>query len=252
MSSVDDIGYGRQFGAFYDRIFPDGAYTEPTVKKLAALNPTPGERALELGVGTGRLAIPLAKRAFPVTGVDSSPEMLEKLVSKAKEADADVESVHGDIRTYTDDATYGLVYCVCATLSMLTDPDDQASVIRHAAQRLAPGGLLVIETSNPGGLRAMHEGQQRTSYFIPYPEPNTGLLTYSTVFEDTKLWHASHIWFENGTSSVGSELARLTTPEEVDAYADAAGLKPVSRWADWEETAYAEDSPMFVSTYTTR
>jgi SAM-dependent methyltransferase len=252
MSSVDDIGYGRQFGAFYDRIFPGGAYTEPTVKKLAALHPSPGERALELGVGTGRVAIPLARDSFPVTGVDSSPEMLDQLSTKAKEAGADVDAVHGDIRTYSDDATYSLVYCVCATFSMILDAEEQASVIRHAAERLAPGGTLVVETSNPGGVRALHEGQQRTSYFIPYPEPNTGLLTYSTVFEDKKLWHASHIWFEDGKSSVGSELARLTTPDEVDAYADAAGLKPVSRWADWEETAYAEDSPMFVSTYTTR
>ncbi|MGH3311914.1 MAG: class I SAM-dependent methyltransferase [Streptomyces sp.] len=250
MSAVDDIGYGRQFGGFYDRIFPSGAYTEPTVEKLASLHPRPGERALELGVGTGRVAIPLARRAFPVTGVDSSPEMLEQLETKAKEAGADVTAVHGDIRTYTDEARYGLVYCVCATFSMLLDAEEQRATIQHAADRLAPGGTLVVETSNPGGVRALHEGQQRTSYFIPYPEPNTGLLTYSTVFEDRKLWHASHIWFEDGKSSVGSELARLTTPEEVDEYAASAGLRPAARWADWNETPYAEDSPMFVSTYT--
>lgn len=250
MSSVDDIGYGREFKGFYDRIFPSGAYTEPTVRKLASLNPRPGERALELGVGTGRVAIPLAQRAFPVTGVDSSPEMLEDLRAKAKEAEADVDAVHGDIRKYSDDAQYPLVYCVCATLSMILDADDQRATIQHAADRLAPGGLLVVETSNPGGLLKMHEGLQRTSYFIPYPEPNTGLLTYSTIFEDRKLWHASHVWFDKGTSNVGSELARLTTPEEVDEYAAAAGLQPVERWADWADTPWAEDSPMFVSTYT--
>jgi SAM-dependent methyltransferase len=249
MSSVEDIGYGRQFGAFYDSIFPGGPYTEPTVRKLASLHPRPGERALELGVGTGRVAIPLAQRAFPVTGVDSSPEMLEQLRTKAKEADVDVEPVHGDIRHYTDDAQYGLVYCVCATLSMILDADDQRATVQNAADRLAPDGLLVVETSNPGGLRALHEGRQRTSYFIPYPEPNTGLLTYSTVFEDRSLWHASHVWFEDGRSSVGSELARLTTPGEVDEYAASAGLRPVERWADWKETPWAEDSPMFVSTY---
>ena len=152
MSSVDDIGYGRQFGGFYDRIFPSGDYTEPTVRKLASLHPQPGERALELGVGTGRVAIPLAQRAFPVRGVDSSPEMLDQLRTKAKEADADVEAVHGDIRKYSDDAQYGLVYCVCATLSMILDADDQRATIQHAADRLAPGGVLVVETSNPGGL----------------------------------------------------------------------------------------------------
>jgi len=250
MSSVEDIGYGRQFGEFYDRIFPSGAYTEPTVQKLASLHPQPGERALELGVGTGRVAIPLAQRAFPVTGVDSSTEMLEQLTTKAKDADADVEAVHGDIRSYKDESQYGLVYCVLATLSMILDADDQRATIQHAADRLAPGGTLVIETSNPGGLRVLHEGRQRTSYFIPYAEPNTGLLTYSTVFEDRSMWHASHIWFEDGKSSVGSELARLTTPEEVDGYAQAAGLQPAERWADWKETPWAEDSPMFVSTYT--
>lgn len=250
MSSVEDIGYGRQFGEFYDQIFPSGAYTEPTVRKLASMHPQPGERALELGVGTGRVAIPLAQRAFPVTGVDSSPEMLEQLTTKAKDAGADVEGVHGDIRSYTDESQYGLVYCVLATFSMILDADEQRATIQHAADRLAPGGTLVIETSNPGGLRVLHEGRQRASYFIPYPEPNTGLLTYSTVFEDRSLWHASHIWFEDGKSSVGSELARLTTPDEVDEYARAAGLQPAERWADWKETPWAEDSPMFVSTYT--
>ena len=250
MSAVDDIGYGRQFGGFYDRIFPGGDFTEPTVQKLASLHPRPGERALELGVGTGRISIPLAERGVPVTGVDSSPEMLEQLRTKAKEAGADVEAVHGDIRSYTDEETYGLVYCVCATLSMILDPEQQRSTIRHAAERLAPGGLLVIETSNPGGVRALHQGQQRTSYFVPYPEPNTGLQTYSTLLEEGNLWHASHIWFEGGTSSVGSELARLTTPEEVDEYAAAAGLRPVDRWADWTETPWTEESPLYVSTYT--
>lgn len=249
MGTVDDIGYGRQFGSFYDRIFPKDAGAEQTAEELASWHPGGGLRSLELGVGTGRIALPLAARVGGVVGVDSSPEMLEQLDREIKETNADVVSVHGDIRQYTDDEQYGLVYCVCATLSMILEADQQQEVINRAAQRLAPGGRLVVETHNRDGVLAMLEGKRNTSFFTPYPEPNTGLLTYSTLSPDNRLWQASHIWFEGGTSNVGTELSRLTSPDEVDGYAAAAGLEPEERLADWSGTSYSETGTMFVSVY---
>src|SRR5699024_2355046 len=121
---VDDIGYGREFAHFYDRIFPKDATAERTADVLAGMHPGNGP-ALELGVGTGRIAIPLARRVGPVVGVDSSVEMLDRLRSDIAHTEVDVTPVHGDIRAYRDDTKYVLVYCVCATLSMLLDEAQQ-------------------------------------------------------------------------------------------------------------------------------
>ncbi|MDL5206017.1 class I SAM-dependent methyltransferase [Streptomyces sp. ALI-76-A] len=251
MTSIDDIGYGRQFDGWYDRLFPKDGLADRTAKQLASLHPDPVLGTLELGVGTGRIAIPLSRVTGRVVGVDSSPEMLSALEKDVAATSADVEGVRGDIRFYTDDRQYGLVYCVCGTLSMLLDPADQQRAVSRAAERLAPGGVLVVETHNKPGVLALHAGQQRMTYFVPYPSPGTGLQTHSTLVPEQDLWQCSHIWFESdGTSRVGTELSRLTTPEEVDAYATAAGLTPVARHADWDSSPYTPQGPMFVSVYT--
>ncbi|MCF6525232.1 class I SAM-dependent methyltransferase [Streptomyces sp. JJ36] len=246
---VQDIGYGRAFAGFYDRIFPKDAYADLAAQQLADRHPGGGRRTLELGVGTGRIAIPLAERVGPVVGVDSSPEMLEELRRDTKEKNAAVTPVHGDIRQWGDDRSYGLVYCVCATLSMILTPEEQQEVIRRAAERLEPGGRLVVETWNRSGVLELFEGKDRTSYFVPYPEPGTGLLTHGTLIREKWLWQASHIWFEGGTSQVGTEVARLTTPEEVDGFATEAGLTPVERLSDWTGKPYEETAALFVATY---
>lgn len=98
-------------------------------------------------------------------------------------------------------------------------------------------------------MEALHDGQRRSTLFTPYPEPGTGLQTHSTL--SSEFWHCSHIWYEtDGTTRVGSEVARLTTPDEVDGYAVTAGLAPEGRYADWALTPYNKDYPMFLTTYT--
>nr|AOE46836.1 hydroxybutyryl-CoA reductase [Streptomyces antibioticus] len=250
MTSKDDSTYGRQFAGWYDRIFPKGGQADLTAKKLASLHPNHGLGALEMGVGTGRIAIPLARETGEVVGVDSSPEMLSELEKDVAAAGVDVKGVRGDIRTYTDDRQYGLVYCVCSTLSMLLAPVDQQQAVSRAAERLAPGGVLVVETHNKPAILAWHGEQQRMTYFVPYPDPGTGLQTHSTLVPEGDLWHCSHIWFEaDGTSRVGTERSRLTSPEEVDAYAAAAGLRPEGRYSDWGSAPYTPQGAMFVSVY---
>ncbi|MFF5372604.1 class I SAM-dependent methyltransferase [Streptomyces sp. NPDC013187] len=250
MTSTDDSAYGLQFGGWYDRIYPKDGLAGLTAKKLASLHPNHGLGTLELGVGTGRIAIPLSRETGEVVGVDSSPEMLSTLEKDVTAAGAAVEGVRGDIRTYTDDRQYGLVYCVCGTLSMLLTPADQQQAVSRAAERLAPGGVLVVETHNRSGILAWHGDQHRMTYFVPYPEPGTGLQTHSTLAPERDLWQCSHIWFEaDGTSRVGTEMSRLTAPEEVDGYAAAAGLRCEARYADWNLAPYTPQGAMFVSVY---
>ncbi|MGW6598014.1 class I SAM-dependent DNA methyltransferase [Streptomyces sp. NPDC055036] len=248
MNSIVDSSYGRQFATWYDRLFPMGAEAIAAADVLGRLHPDPSAGTLEFGVGTGRIAIPLSEKVGAVTGVDSSTEMLDVLA--AAPGGANVIGVRGNIRDYTDDRHYGLVYAVCGTLSMLLTPEDQQAVIHRAAERLVPGGRLVIETGNRPAVEAIHEGLARTTLFTPYPEPGTGLQTHSTLPPGSDLWQCSHVWYEaDGTTRVGSELSRLTTPEEVDAYAVTAGLTPEQHYSGWDLSPYTEQYPMFLTTY---
>lgn len=246
--TVEDIGYGREFDGWYDRVFRQDASVEMLVQFLADHHPDPAQGTLELGVGTGRIAIPFSKVIGPITGVDSSTEMLDQLRRKVDEST--VAPVLGDVRTYEDDRSYGLVYCVCSTLSLLLNPNDQQLAVQRAADRVAPGGRLVLETHNRPAMYALHEGMTRTTTFVPYPERNTGLQTHATMLPDN-LWHCTQIWYEtDGTHQIGNEILRLLTPDDVDALAAAAGLKPEARWADALKTEYSENSPMFITVYT--
>ncbi|MEU6673587.1 class I SAM-dependent methyltransferase [Streptomyces sp. NPDC046925] len=248
-STVDDIGYGRQFAAWYDRLFPMGAEATAAADVLGRLHPDPAAGTLEFGVGTGRIAIPLSAKVGAITGVDSSTEMLDLLA--AAPGATDVTGVRANIRDYTETRHYGLVYAVCGTLSMLLTPEDQQAAIHRAAERLVPGGRLVIETGNRPAVEAIHEGLARTTLFTPYPEPGTGLQTHSTLPPGSDLWQCSHIWYESdGSTRVGNELSRLTTPGEVDAYARTAGLTPEAHYSNWDLAPYTEQYPMFLATYT--
>lgn len=228
---VADIGYGTVFASFYDRLFPQDGAADRTAATLATWHG--GGSALELGVGTGRIAVPLARLTGRITGVDSSPEMLERLRTAVAESGADITPVHGDIRTYEDGGRHGLVYCVCGTMSLILDPADQRAAVGRAARHLAPGGTLVIETHNPGFVHTLHEGLSRTSFFVPYPEPGTGLQTYSTLLPEQNFWYTSHLLHEPGGTRIGTEITRLTTPEDIESYAADAGLERVSLHGDW-------------------
>ena len=248
---VHDIGYGQQFASWYDRLFPNDASVTVEVERLSSLHPDPDLGTVEFGVGNGRLALPLSRLVGPITGIDSSPEMLGTL-RKALRPDTPVEPVHADIRSYTADRTVGLVYCVCATLSMLLTPEDQQQAVQRAADLLAPGGRLVVETHNKSAILNLHEGRRHATFFAPYPEAGTGLQSHSVLLSEGSLWYLSHIWYEaDGSTRVGSETSRLTAPEEMDAYARAAGLEPESRFGDWPAGAepHHERSPLSICTY---
>ncbi|MGH8929680.1 MAG: class I SAM-dependent methyltransferase [Egibacteraceae bacterium] len=249
MSDVEDIGYGRQFADFYDRIFPPGTDADQTAAWLAALHPGDGTPSLELGVGTGRVALPLAERTGDVVGVDSSPEMLEVLRGALAQMPRPVTPVRADIRDYEDGRRYGLVYCVCGTLSMLLDAADQQQVLETCARTLAPEGTVVIETHNPAAVDVMHQGRLHGSFFVSYPGQDAGLLSYSTIDPPSRLWRLSHTWIEGDRSRVASETSRLTTPEEIDAYADHAGLRLQARYGDWSGSAFTGIEPNVVCVY---
>nr|WP_307835429.1 alpha/beta fold hydrolase [Streptomyces adelaidensis] len=96
----------------------------------------------------------------------------------------------------------------------------------------------------------LHEGRNRATFFSPYPEAGTGLQSHSLLVPEESLWHLSHIWYEaDGSTRVGTEISRLTSPEEIDAYARTAGLEPENRFGDWDpETEPHHDLSPFLKT----
>ncbi|MEA2241927.1 MAG: hypothetical protein QOD24_1483 [Solirubrobacteraceae bacterium] len=245
MSETVATSYGQQFAGFYDRLFPRDESVDAAVDRLAALHREEANPPLELGVGTGRVALPLAERLGAVVGVDASPEMLARLES----ARGRVTPVQGDMRDYRETTDHGLVYCVLGSLSILLERDEQWAAVKTCAAAAAPGAAVVIETHNPAFVKALHRGQRTTSWLVPYAQADTALLSHVTLDEERGLWQLSHVFFDAGCTRVASEASLLVTPGELDEMAGAAGLEPEARHATWDGSPLHDGAPMAISTY---
>lgn len=249
MNTVDDGGYGRQFADFYDRIFPRDDSAERAARWLAKQHIGGGLPAVEFGVGTGRIALPLAALAGDVVGIDSAPEMLDRLREELRANPAPVVAVHANMCGYSDDRPHGLVYCVLGTFSMLLSEHQQQEAMDAFARSAAPGASVVVETHNAALVEAIHDGRVRDSYFVRYPGRDTGLLSYSTLDVNRRLWHLSHVWFDDGRARIADELSRLTTTDEIDAYAQRAGLERVGHYGGWSGEPFTGEQPMVICHY---
>jgi SAM-dependent methyltransferase len=212
----------------------------PTVDRLAEL--AEGGSALELAIGTGRVAVPLAERGVSVTGIELSAPMVARLREKADEATIPV--VMGDMATARAPGAYRLVYLVFNTISNLLTQDEQVACFRNAAQHLEPGGRFVVELWVPD-LRRLPPDRGAT---IEVSEP--GYLLVDTYDVLTQHVVSHHVRFDE------TEQARLTRsphryvwPAELDLMATLAGFELESRHADWSGSAFTATSDSHVSTY---
>ena len=211
-----------------------------TVDRLAAL--ADGGRALEFAIGTGRVAVPLAGRGVPVTGIELSRPMIEQLRTKADEATIPV--VVGDMATARAEGTFTLVYLVYNTISNLLTQDEQVECFRNAARHLSAGGRFVVELGVPE-LRRLPPGQRGLVFTA---EPGyLGVDTYDPLHQHLI---SHHVTFDD------SRVARLTRsphryiwPAELDLMARLAGFTPESRHADWSGAEFTAESRSHVSVY---
>ncbi len=268
---MDDFGpgsYGDAFADVYDQWYPDVTDVEACVARVAELarESNPGRGAvLELGVGTGRLALPLAELGLAVTGVDASAAMLERLA--AKPGGTRLRVVAGDMSdldaTDLDDGGdhdgYGppfqVVLIAYNTLFNLADDEAQGRCLAGAAARLAPAGRLVIETFVPADPPHQADGE-------PGGEA-PGALSVSRVTDSEVVLNAS--FHDAAAQTVIGQHVQLTEsgtrlrpwrihylhPEQLDALARRAGLVPLERWRDWQATPFDDDSPTLISVYGT-
>ncbi len=202
-----------------------------------------GGRALELAIGTGRVAVPLAGRGVPVSGIEISPHMLERL--RAKPGAADIEVVEGDMTTTRVDGDFGLVYLVYNTITNLTAQDEQVACFENAARHLAPGGCFVVEVSLPI-LRLLAPGQR---FHVFAEEP--GYHAFDEYADAASQLHWSHHirMRADGSYRRFSAPFRYVWPAELDLMARIAGLRLKERWADWDRAPFTATSEQHVSVW---
>ncbi len=213
---------------------------DPAVTALAALAGNGG--ALEFAIGTGRIAVPLAARGVPVTGVELSPAMVERLRTKADEATIPV--VIGDMATTRVPGDHSLVYLVYNTISNLLTQAEQVECFRNAARHLGPGGRFVVELGVPS-LRRLPPGQD--GLVFAHRDGYVGLDTFDLEHQHLV---SHHIRFEKGGEpSVIRVKQRYVWPSELDLMAQMAGFELESRHADWKGAPFTGDSRSHVSVY---
>ncbi|HEY2746582.1 MAG TPA: methyltransferase domain-containing protein [Polyangia bacterium] len=235
--------YGDRVADRYDEQYGSLGSADATVALLAELA-APGNRALELGIGTGRVALPLAARGIAVTGIDCSEKMLARLA--AKPGGDKVRTVLGDMGEVAADGEYDLVYVVFNTFFALLTQDAQIGCLERAAARLAPGGKLLVEVFVPDLTRFEHNVR-----WFPRRLDGDGVLAEAS-------WHdpiaqrvdSNHIYLEQDQSVhiVPIKLRYANVPE-LDLMARVAGLALHARWAGWNKEPFGNGSQKHVSVY---
>jgi SAM-dependent methyltransferase len=233
--------YGDTIADIYDELYTFPSQTAAAVELLAEL--AGDGRVLELGIGTGRLALPLARRGLAVSGIDASEAMLAKLRAKPG-ADA-VDVVVGDFADVPGSTTCSLVYVAFNTFFALTTQEDQVRCFANVARRLAPDGRFVIEAFVPDVTR--FDRHQRTS-----ASTVRGDLVMLEVSEhdpvDQHVVSAHVVLTEEGTRIYPVQI-RYSWPGELDLMARLAGLSLEQRWGDWERSPFTATSTGHVSVW---
>lgn len=243
---TDPDGYfGEPVAANYD----EGANTmfrpevvDPTVDFLAAL--AGDGRALELGIGTGRIALPLAARGVPVDGIELSRAMVARM--RAKPGGDDIGVTIGDFSSAKAGpaGSYRLAYLVFNTISNVTTQDGQVDVFRNVAEHLQPGGSFVIEVGVPD-LRRLPYGER----FVIFDASGQhwGVDEYDVATQGLVSHHFERVGDE--TFHYSSGPFRYVWPSELDLMARLSGLRLRERWAGWRREPYTNDSTTHVSVW---
>ena len=234
--------FDERVAARYEIYWPElfePAAIDPVVSFLAELAGDGG--ALELGVGTGRLALPLSRRGVRVHGVELSPAMVARLRAQPG-ADA-VGITIGDFATTAVDGTFRLAYLVRNTITNLTSQDEQAECFRTVAAQLEPGGCFVIENYIPQ-LQRLPPGQT-TRVFTATPA-HLGFEQYDLV---AQIAVSYHWWLIDGQLETFSSPHRYVWPSELDLMAKIAGMTLRERWSNWHREPFTGDSTMHISVW---
>ncbi|WP_229076016.1 class I SAM-dependent methyltransferase [Actinoplanes sp. DH11] len=241
MSILDDPGlFGRQWAGGYDQ--PGNPDPAPAVEFLAAL--AGDGPVLELAIGSGRVALPLAAHGIPVEGIEASPEMVELM--RGKPGGADIPVVVGDMADVAVDGAYPLVYLVFNTLFNLTVPGRQEDCFRNVARVLTPGGRFVVETFVPDEEQFDRDEREVQVRAVAEDAVTVRMHRYDRV---AQTFLRQTLTFTDGGVKLQPFGMRYQWPEQIDAMAGAAGLRLEDRFADWDRTPFGPESTSHISIY---
>jgi SAM-dependent methyltransferase len=243
---VHDDGYfDERVAAKYDDDVAELFDPEVLVPGIDFLAELAGSgRALELGIGTGRIALPLAQRGVEVHGIDLSEAMVAQL--RAKPGSEDIGVTIGDFATTTVDGSFALAYVVFNTIMNLTTQEAQVACFRNVAAHLEPGGCFVVEVTVPA-LRRLPPGErfrvfsrsERYWGIDEYDVANQGLVSHHLEIAGDKVERVSMPF-------------RYAFPAEYDLMAQLAGMTLRERWSGWKREPFTSDSDKHVSVWEKR
>ena len=211
---------------------------EPAVRFLADL--AGDGPALELAIGTGRVAVPLVERGVAVSGIELSQPMVDQLRTKR----TDIPVVVGDMATSTMPGRFSLVYLVWNGIGNLRTQAEQVACFRNAARHLLPGGRFVIELWIPG-IRRFPPGQAGVPFHVG--RHHVGIDTYDLASQQGTSHHYRR--HPDGTVTYGASNFRYIWPAECDLMAQLAGMELERRVADWTGSPFTNDSGSHVSVW---
>jgi hypothetical protein len=239
---VPKVYFDERIAERYELYWPDlfePAAIDPVVNLLADLAGDGG--ALEFGVGTGRIAIPLGQRGVRVHGIDLSPAMVTQL--RAGQGADDIGVTVGDFATTRVAGTFRLVYLVRNTIMNLITQDEQVECFCNAAAHLEPGGCFVIEVVVPA-LQRLPPGETIRAFTVT-PE-HLGFDEYDVAAQGLV---SHHYWVVEDQLEIFSSPFRYVWPSELDLMARLAGMTLRERWSGWREEPFTSDSATHISVW---
>jgi SAM-dependent methyltransferase len=234
--------FGEDVAARYDESSAgmfEPAAVDPVVDFLAEL--AGGGAALELGVGTGRIALPLAQRGVRVHGIDLSAAMVARL--RAKPGAEQVGVTIGDFATTTVDGRFSVAYLVFNTVMNLMTQDGQVACFRNVAAHLEPGGCFVVEVGVPE-LQRLPPGETVRAFEVG--PTKLGFDEYDVATQGLVSHHYAAV---DGRLEVVSMPFRYVWPSELDLMARLAGMTLRGRWSGWRREPFTSDSRKHVSVW---
>jgi SAM-dependent methyltransferase len=239
---VARIYFDQRIADRYEVYWPNlfqAAAIDPVVDALAEL--AAGGSALEFGVGTGRIALPLRDRGIPVHGIDISPAMIGRL--RAMPGAEEITATVGDFATTKAGGDYRLVYLLRNTIENLTTQDEQVRCFINAADHLEPGGCFVIEVEVPP-LQRLPPGETVRAFTL-----TPAHLGFDVFDVATQGLVSHHYWLIDGQLEVFSAPFRFVWPSELDLMARLAGMTLRDRWSGWHREPFTTASTMHISVW---
>lgn len=239
MMNYDDSTYGEQIAEIYDEFYPD--YDPASIELLADL--AGGGPVLELGIGTGRIAMPLHEKGVEVQGIDASEAMISKLRSKPD--GSDIEVLVGSFAEFKLDKCFKLVYVVFNTFFNLLSQDDQVRCFKSVREHLSNDGVFLMEAFVPNPcrfvdhqtVRAIDLAEERVRLEVSQLDPIAQQVTsqHTLISKDGVSFHPVRL--------------RYAWPSELDLMAQIAGLSLRHRWGSWSKVEFGKHSQTHISVY---